>query len=591
MSDYSNLLHTKSTYAQEENYINILSRNINNFNPTEKIDEQINILQEQEQQFYSDILGENIKDINTFLKKVRERTQEVQKCFYRLSSFDKKEGLFQYTLENLSLNQDLLYTSKNKKETTLLNQNNFNTAIQIQEFLTINMDTFVNTDGGIKVTFSAGAKKGGKSNSQTINLSPVFKQFKKDFEKSWENMTLRELKNEIIPKIVKMLLKGTIIDGKSFQLREGLQASVPQLINSLEKNILEQLTKNKEIVSEELYQALFHQGVGLKSQQDFFTKKKNKMTSKNYDKFKQVLLDYLIQGIENPTDFINAFNRAWNDSNSEKIIQTFYQKGSSNFTGIMGELGGLILLYYLNPNASTIKWTGAKQNIYGEQNRADILYGSMGIQVKNYKEKTINNFNVAIKLHPLELLDRLAMNHIGKLEENTIKNILANMAFNEDIEDIAGYKEGLIEILKYYMGSTLNLNLTKEERDASNFWLVGGNMLIPGSEILRSFKYRIEDKESVNIKLKFPENRKNDLQFSYEKAKEDSSAPLFTEYWRSYGFSPKGPYDWRPYNGEDAEGNKKTYENLINSNKISIQTQFRFSDLFDMKAIKNFSFI
>lgn len=595
MSKYSNLLHTKSDYAKKAEYGNMLSKGMKEQQNTSKIDEQINILQKQEIDFYQSILGEpGIENIEQFLKIVRIRTSTVKKCFDRLSSYAKQEGLFEYILKHISLNEDLSFSEKNKEDIDKLKQSGIlneqtSTASQLTEQFSIDLDLFLSQTDNLTIVFNAKGK-GGKKKTQTVHIDRLLQDFKGKSEK----VSLKKFDSEIAPLLEERLKKGfTNQKGdKIFEgLSEGIYSSVPQIIGSLRKAFISTLAIQEELLDNRTIEALIDQATGLKSQRSVLTKKSMSSTLENQEKVRKILLNYLTQGVEDSADFIKAFNKAWNKEDREGIINAIYKKGTTNFIGIMGEIGGLTLLHYLNKNAdATIKWTGAINNIYGEQSRADIMYNAMGIQVKNYKKKSVQSTEVTTKLHPKELLERLSASNIWSEQKIAVEDLLSNMAFNEDIEKIQGYKEGLIQILQYYLGSTLNFNVTSEEKDASNLWLVGGNMVIPGSAILRAFKGKIQEGKNAKIKITFSEKRLSDIDYSEKTSGINLTAPLFTDYWRSYG---KGENAWKPYNKGDTAGNEATRKNLLSSDKISIHTSFRFSELFNgtENLENNFAFL
>lgn len=580
MSEYSNLLHTKSYYAEKGDYTNI----INKEKKTKKIEElesQITTLKEQEIAFYK-TLGSSAKTFNEFLEEIRNKVADVKDCFDRLSSYNKQEGLFQYLLNNVSLNYDLSPTPKNKKEISLLKSEKYitsekDTAEQLKTDIVIDVKSFIENDEKFSITFYSSKNKGGKKNSKPREIFEYIKKLTKDIQ----TLSIKEFENTIAPKLVTILTEEL---GKDFLI------SVPQLMGSLKKAFVQEIMRQDKTLTQEVANALYNQSVELTTQRSFFTTQKNIVTQEQKEKVKKILLSYLIRGVENPQDFIIAFNKAWDKNNQEndskQLIESIFMPGTSNFTGAMGELGGLILLYYLRPDgAPEIIWSGAKINDYNEQMRADILFGTMGIQVKNYKEKTVQSSNVTVKLHPKELLERLVDGGFTKNQETGMADLLVNMAFNKDTEQI--YEKGVIDILQHYLGSTLNFNLGNKERDASNLWLVGGNLIIPGSSILEAFKEKINQDKTLKIQIMYPAKRKGDNQFASNNSEKGKNSPVFTEYWRRYSSG------WSPYNGEDAEGNETTYNNLLSSNAISIQASFNFANLFGgtKKLIKDYAFL
>ena len=405
---------------------------------------------------------------------------------------------------------------------------------------------------------------GGKSRQKTKDVKSAITSAiltaQKELKK--ELLTLADFEEEVIPRAVEPLRNEL---GKEYNV------SVPQLLGSF-KNFLIADIINYTGNDKDLANAIFDQTVQLQSQNSFFTAKKN---IKRKDKVKEVLYQYLSKGISHQQDFFEAFDKAW-ERHGERIVNSLYVNGDANFVGALGELGGLILLYYLRPNSTKTKWTGSSINDYGEQMRADIVFEEiMGIQVKNYKESTLKKFPVSVRLHPKELLDRLVeggLNNKGAMEE-----MLVNMAFNKDIEE--HYEKQFKEILQYYMGSVLNfsLDLTGDFQDTSNIWLVG-NMIIPASAILQAFLDTYEEIEHFKITLSFPSNRQDDKGF--HRIENKDTPPLYKKYWAgSYG-------NWTPIVDTQAE----EYNNLLNSRNTSIITKFNFYRIFQ-DNLKNFTFI
>lgn len=554
-----NLLHTYSKWAINRQYPNHL--NIGNLPDTNtNLKRQISILKEKENQFYSMLLGEKVKDFNDFLNKIKDKTISIQPCLERLSSYNKKNGLKRYVLNNIEISSDLSNGPKNITQTERLKGK---TAQEIKSSIVLDTQVLL-TNGTMKIKFFQRGD-GGKSRQKTKDvksaIASAISAAQKELKK--ELLTLADFEEEVIPRAVEPLRNEL---GKEYNV------SVPQLLGSF-KNFLIADIINYTGNDKELANAIFDQTVQLQSQNSFFTAKKN---IKRKDKVKEVLYQYLSKGISHQQDFSEAFNKAWG-CYGEDIVNSLYVNGDANFVGTLGELGGLILLYYLHPTSTKTKWTGPSINDYGEQMRADIVFEEiMGIQVKNYKENTVKNFPVSVRLHPKELMDRLVEG--GLSNKGAMEEMLVNMAFNKDIAE--HYEDQFKEILQYYMGSVLNFSLdTRGEnfQDTSNIWLVG-NMIIPASAILQAFLDTYKQIDHFKIDLSFPSDRQDDKGF--HRIENRDTPPLYKKYWAgSYG-------NWTPIKDTQEE----EYNNLLNSRNTSIITKFNFYRIFQ-DNLKNFTFI
>ena len=592
----SNVLHTKiSTYPLDNKYDNLLGSVIDE-NPM-PLTSQISILQEQEKQFYQDVLGQGagkIENYQQFITELRLRVFAVKDCFARLSSYNKPEGLKQFFLDHVAIGSNFNRTSGQQSHfSTLKNQgiitSNDTSAFDIKQQLTFDVTALAQDK--LEIIFythaeKSSSKKKGKSRSRIkIDISEPLGTILKD-KKLSGTMNFNDFENNIVTKLVEMLTPS--LTEKNFLI------SVPQMIGALKKPIInallsQQITINNIALNATSANALYEQAINRTTQEGIVTSKTKYSSPQGIIQIREIFLDYLTKGVlpgEYLTRFREAFNFAW-DNYGADIVMGMQTPGASNFIGTLGELEVLTLLYFLNNKSSVVAWTGKQRDsIYNELRRADVLFGYTGIQAKNFKD--LNN-PAAIKLHPLQLIERLIDSGFSEVQAGTLKELIANMGFNKDAFN--KYEDELRSILEYYLGATLNLNLSITaqakknplgylEKDASNFWAVGGNLILPGSEILRCFAEALVNNQT-KIGLKFPlDEQKTDEQFLNEINPSSANlSPLFTRYWRR-----KKGANWMY-----TEENISEHNNLLASRKISIIANFNFIKLFK-NNLDNYSF-
>lgn len=558
----SNLLHTKSDYFYEKNLLSQLGNDKKDASE-EQIKQEIEKLKAKENAFYAEVLGYQVKDFDAFLDEMADKIKDVQSAFKKLSSFDKAEGLYQSFLKNIDISSGMATTDKGKEDLSLLEKYGYiNKAITAKE-LASNVEIDVSASlislQKVSITFNKRKKVGKGTTKRTINLKEIISKLTKDAE----TITLQFFEEEVVPALEKELSADKTL--KDFNI------SVPQLIGALKKSIVP-LIKTEiaadPAIKESVSEAIYSQGAMYSSQRAALYKRKSLSDEKENKRIKQIILSYLLKEVQNKNDFTAAFNRAWSikDADGNDFIDALTMNGSSNFTGAIGELGGLTLLFYVNPNISAAQWTGSEINRYGEQKRQDIMLSAFGIQVKNYKETTLN-FPTAIKLHPSELFQQLAMR--GFSQSEALKDIFANMAFNKTIGENENYSHGVKEVLSHYLGALLNFNAGDTNIDSNNIWLVGGNMLVPGSEILAAYLQTISTSKIADIKITTSYKEKTDEE--YRSVKKDSTSPEFTTYWKK-----RKNNVWYP-----TAKMETIYNNLIYTDAISIKTSFVFSKIFN----------
>jgi hypothetical protein len=297
---------------------------------------------------------------------------------------------------------------------------------------------------------------------------------------------------------------------------------------------------------------------------------------------KKLFKEYLFRDVKDTDGRLDrAFESIWGRYES-LIISGIYSNSQGDFSGTLGEFSGAVLLYYIT-NGKEADWTGKDTNSYGEFKRADLVLDVMGIQSKNHKQSSLENFDLTVKLHPKELISRLASSDLI-VSNNALENLIVNMGFNESTRRMLS--QDFEAIMKNYLAYTMNFSLINDIEDTSNFWLIGGNMLVPASEILIAFKETLKAKEGNKVKVKLTSSYKNQTDSYFHKLDRDENGNTiknsqpYLEYWR------RKNGNWEA----DIDKHAQTHNNLLTSNKISIITSFNFYDIF-LQKLKNFTFI
>jgi hypothetical protein len=559
-----------------------------------KIGVQITKLKRKEREYYKQVLGADVGEnysFNDFMVAFNKEIKDIKPCLERLSNYNKTGSLYRHILNNIVLGGNGETAQSKKSKMRLQN---------------------VEQLRAITITY--------KGNNKAIKLGEIIIQHierKKNLEKGTltddilNEIDVFQLESEILPMVRNELRK----DYSQLSKTTKDKFEVPRLLSSMESYLKGIIRKTLEDsitdLTEEIVNNEYNQTIALKSQRGIFskrykglltneqsqmvkgrTKDRQALTASVYnEKVRTAIMEYTLADKRSNEKIRIAFLKAW-EMNKENILDTFYktsQKQTGNlghFTGLLGEFSNAFLYHYLSPSGA-IKWTG-DDYMKGEKMRADLILRNMGIQVKNFKETTLKQFPVAIKLHPYQLLTRLE--NAGFSDVETMGEIMANMMFNYDfIADGRGkkYIESFKKIAKVYMGAFLNFDLTDITplvfNDTVNIWQVG-NLLIPASGILQAYKdaYLKEGKNHFTINFNLPEPNITDNEFHLRTNIEGRTyAPPFTKYW-----SYSGNGQWRKR--KPSQSGK--VKNLLTKKEATIHTSFNFDTVFG-ESLKKYGFL
>lgn len=197
-----------------------------------------------------------------------------------------------------------------------------------------------------------------------------------------------------------------------------------------------------------------------------------------------------IQGPDSNNIMHDAIEEEWNKIVSENYTDltntSFFLKGGyiDQVVGALGEfqaavLNNIIMRATGNRSfASRIQGNEFKEGT-SEQAKADVLFGKLGIQVKNYVS---TDFMVSGNIHPYDLTRYYSEKD---LIESGVFTVLANkFASNSDIIDI----NTIIEDLENAVAAILSLDAMKEPiKDSNSFYMIAGRYLVPASVIVSEF--------------------------------------------------------------------------------------------------------
>jgi hypothetical protein len=189
-------------------------------------------------------------------------------------------------------------------------------------------------------------------------------------------------------------------------------------------------------------------------------------------------------------------------------------------------------------------------NVFGEgtseQAKADVLFGKLGIQVKNYSS---TQSRIEGNIHPWELTSYYDQN---ELFESGFFGLLANRFWIEfngpSVEDIAtDLNDALSAILNFD-------TLTDDLEDKISFYMIGGCYLVPASVILKHYTdIQKGNRSFIDITSK----AKPQPEVSFE----DKA------YWEHNGTN------WVP-----TEKNIKAFDNLL-KHSISFRATFNYGNI------------
>ena len=270
--------------------------------------------------------------------------------------------------------------------------------------------------------------------------------------------------------------------------------------------------------------------------------------------------DWLLAFAGNSSPLRRAIIEEW-----EKIVgknetdltnASFFLKGGyiELVVGAMGEFQTAVfqnLLSQYFPKMRSNFSASIQGNVFGEgtseQAKADVVFGQLGIQVKNYSSPARK---IEGNIHPLELNKYYDENH---LYDSGFFGILANRFWIE-FEGI-----GIDEIatdLNDAVSAILNFDvLYKHLDDKISFYMIGGKYLVPASVIL-SYYADIQKGNQKYVEITSSTQPKNENEFDDEL------------YW-----TPKGDNEY-----SRKKSNEQNMIKLLNHD-ISLRAQFNYGNI------------
>lgn len=288
---------------------------------------------------------------------------------------------------------------------------------------------------------------------------------------------------------------------------------------------------------------------------------------------RNIIYNTLFKLMNGIPDLEAAFNLAWNNklggADIEEILSkfSFFSKGDNLNAGVSGavqELYTAIIAEYINIKLGE----GINRKIAdilgdiikgGEQPKTDVqLLNRIGIQVKAYSmDRTLRQMSTNI--HP----DALG-NSLAPYGNANIADTIVQMVFNSSTGDYNSIADDLEPALAQLMNMTTSEQLT----DSICFYMVDGQFLVPGSEILNTLRAT-----DYKIKIRTNHTPQKDEYFEekgYDREEKRSDGPNFLNY-----------FNGKRVGKEFTEANvtEENYElyNLLMSKGISIDVKFDYS--------------
>ena len=260
-----------------------------------------------------------------------------------------------------------------------------------------------------------------------------------------------------------------------------------------------------------------------------------------------------------------AVQNTWNESfkNDDTMRAAFFEKGGylNYLKGAMGEFQSALLLNYtaLKTSNETLKAIIA-DTLKGEQDKSDVTLirevgGEIvmgGVQVKNINVYAHNL--IEGNIHPDSFFNAISASGIS-INSSSFKGFLANYFFNTDYEAKHGMAMAQLElVLSDYIGEIMNMAVNDAIADKVTFYLISGEYLVPGSDILF---YGDFGKAKVEITSGY--DGKSDLQYFEKGRKEGKEGPIFLDWWKPRtGKGNRWQFDPTPENKIDLLFNEIT---------------------------------
>ena len=275
-----------------------------------------------------------------------------------------------------------------------------------------------------------------------------------------------------------------------------------------------------------------------------------------FEQAKDVVYNFLKDKLQVKDDgglLSSAFEASWRAANAK--LGDFFFEGDNLIKAVLGNVGEFQLLLWTNYAAMAMKkYTPKLGKIIGDeakdgrgQNRSDFqLMVNIGADIGKASEETIGiqSKNVDKKrYHKIEVNSDLGL--IAPNLGSNLTTSIANYQFNADIANKVGdMKEVLKTYIDNYIWRNLNFNVNDDlnPQHTNTFYWLGGNKIIPVSEIITKLYNPKDPTNSTNQNMQKPTTEFNlkagtttDEQF------EEGDPPLFITYWKkfSYGWEPQ----------------------------------------------------
>lgn len=534
-------LHTKQKYAEqlgklyEKNHSGLFHTMKGNTD----LDKQIENLQAKEKEYYDAV---DAKDYTDFKNRIGD-------CI----TADISRGLSQLAGATLRKN---LYDLKSKYQTEETEvENNITLIVDVYGIAKANKGINSVLDGLSKVGKTT-RLKGGKVK---INLGLNPKAFKQLFN------TLGELEDT----------EGRKQRGRKYSTDNQLTSALQEKIKEAENNTLWVFTegddqnKSKTSIVDKLKISQKFLGYPWNFNASDVKKAINEGEEAPFRQSLiealEVIKDWLLSNAGTTQELRIAINEEWDKVVGKEYNNLtnakFFLKGGyiELVVGALGEFQVAVFQNLLTQKFPKMreKFNAAiSGNVFtegtSEQSKADVLFGVLGIQVKNYASPARP---IEGNIHPYELTKYYSEE---RLYDSGFFGMLANrywIQFNgPSLADIAVDLEGALSAI-------LNFNsLDAGLEDKISFYMIAGSYLVPASVILSNFK-DIRDSQTVIID---PENTSAEFE-------SDISNNL---YWEQIGDSSRR-----------TKKNEEKFENLLKKS-ITLRANFKYNKIPDLVEYK-----
>ena len=523
------LIHTKASYAPDLEIGILNSSNIEVF----LYDSAYQYLKEQEKAFYDSVFpGEGIQDIDTFLAKIRKLLEDAQKDIQCLKNFT-----------NASLVKYLP-----KKKPNLFEQNAKLIFYGDIKQININIrNDFCIIEGGFSISITP-------DNVQSIKgaLNDVLKRDEKDIRR------FHQESNKITRNLTKILSKSI---EKNFKYKNLFRVQI-------DENATSPMIKEFDIreVSKQKYNM---DNVG-EILNDPNRKKEASQLRMEARKSIAKMKDFLFSKASGCSiEMKEAMNETWKEifppDGEDILLKRFFFEGENYSKALLGQVGEFandVFIRYLakkTRNSSSIltKIIGSMRE-GGQQPHSDLqIMLACGAKI-NFQTKNVNaERNIKVNTDAGLISKNFGENMISPLV-NYYTNTSYQAVHGNIIEEIELVLQNL-----FFRSMNLNIKAGLDELQTNTFYYVGGNNIIPGSEIIRHL--RTTEKPQFHISG-------GGVSSNSDEGYASGKPPVFITggYWKY----PKGKNRGEMVPGKD---NASKFSKAASS--ISISTSFNISNL------------